>query len=183
MMVCLEGLKGNKHLFCFCPLPPLSIEEETFMTPSLMHSIQNGFYNGFNHFLFCFSISSIFSPLNWFLIHQASLYLSVLPKVSVLHTVPNLHFWFKNSTFWKICSDVIFSFCIGFDGRFEIKMPKKLMNFEFLPQNCSKLNFLKFIFGSKPRFFARKIQFLVKLAWNIQEYLPILTQKFKYFRN
>ena len=38
-----------------------------------MHSIQNGFYNGFNHFLFCFSISSIFSPLNWFLIHQASL--------------------------------------------------------------------------------------------------------------
>ena len=173
-MVCLEGLKGNKHLFCFCPLPLCRLRKK-HLWPLLMHSIQNGFYNGFNHFLFCFSISSIFSPLNWFLIHQASLYLSVLPKVSVLHTVPNLYFWFKNSTFWKICSDVIFSFCIGFNGRFEIKMPQKLMNFEFLPQNCSKLNFLKFIF------FARKIQFLVKLAWNIQEYLPILTQKFKYF--
>ena len=153
--------KGKQTSLLFLSSPPLSIEEETFMTPSLMHSIQNGFYNGFNHFLFCFSISSIFSPLNWFLIHQASL---SYPRSSVLHTVPNLHFWSKNSTFWKICSDVIFSFCIGFDGRFEIKMPKKLMNFEFLPQNCSKLNFLKFIFGSKPRFFARKIQFLVKLA-------------------
>ena len=65
--------KGKQTSLLFLSSPPLSIEEETFMTPSLMHSIQNGFYNGFNHFLFCFSISSIFSPLNWFLIHQASL--------------------------------------------------------------------------------------------------------------
>ena len=100
MMVCLEGLKGNKHLFCFSPF---QLRKKHLWPPSLMHSIQNGFYNGFNH-CFAFSISYIFSPLNWFLIHQAS----ILPKVC---TVSNLLCWLVfNFDFGPYFSTVILTF-------------------------------------------------------------------------
>ena len=73
--------KGETNIsFVFPP----SIEEETFMTP-FSHAFNSKRFLFFNH-CFAFSISYIFSPLNWFLIHQAS----ILPKVC---TVSNLLCW------------------------------------------------------------------------------------------
>ena len=164
MMVCLEGLKGNKHLFCFCPLPLCRLRKKHLWPLLSCIQFKTVFIMVSTTFCFAFQFPPFSVPSIGFSSIRPHSISPSYPRFSVLHTVPNLHFWFKNSTFWKISSDVIFSFCIEFDGRFEIKMPKKLMNFEFLPQNCSKLNFSKFIFGSKPTFFARKIQFLVKLA-------------------
>ena len=39
MMVCLEGLKGNKHLFCFCPLPLCRLRKK-HLWPLLLSCIQ-----------------------------------------------------------------------------------------------------------------------------------------------
>ena len=39
MMVCLEGLKGNKHLFCFCPLPLCRLRKK-HLWPLLSSCIQ-----------------------------------------------------------------------------------------------------------------------------------------------
>ena len=136
-MVCLEGLKGNKHLFCFCPLPLCRLRKK-HLWPLLLSCIQFKTVFIMVSTTFCFAFQ--FPPFSVPSIGFSSIRPhSISPSYprSLLHTVPNLHFWSKNSTFWKICSDVIFSFCIGFDGTFEIKMPKKLTNFEFLPKSCS----------------------------------------------
>ena len=87
-----------------------------------------------------------------------------------IHTVPNLHFLSKKSTYIL----VNWNFWTQFDKKNELKIQKKLKNFNFLPEHWS---FISSIFGQNGDFWHENSIFWNFLGWNIQEYISILAQK------
>ena len=73
---------------------------------------------------------------------------------------------------------------VDLTGDFEFKMSKKCKNFKFFAWKLVKIGFWQFLVSSiwdqNQDFWHKNSIIWYFLGWNLQEYLPILAQKFKY---